>query len=107
VGLYRLAPSHRGDDPVGEQRPVHPWLGVVRILGAAVTGVLFSAGMIVGQFSARRRDDDPSLFSLYLGYIFLACLLVDVPMALAKELRRRQDASGHDRPPPRDPPPSW
>lgn len=107
-GLYRLAPSHRGkDDPVGEQRPVHPWLGVVRILGAAVIGVLFSAGMIVGQFSSRRREDDPSLFSLALGYFFLACLLVGVPTTLAKELRRRQDASGHDRPPPRDPPPGW
>ncbi len=98
--LYRLAPSPRGDVPVGEQRPVHPWLGVVRIVGAGVTGVLFSGGMIVGQFSLRRRDDDPSLFSLFLGDAFLAALVVGVPLALTKELRRRRDAPGHDAPPP-------
>ncbi len=98
--LYRLAPSPREDVPAGEQRLVHPWLGVVRILGAAVTGVLFSAGMIVGQFSLRRRDDDPSLFSLVVGYAILGLLILFIPGRLSEELRRRRDASGDDAPPP-------
>ncbi len=103
VGLWalcRLAPSPREDVPAGEQRLVHPWLGVVRILGAAVTGVLFSAGMIVGQFSLRRRDDDPSLFSLVVGYAILGLLILFIPGRLSEELRRRRDASGDDAPPP-------
>lgn len=98
--LYRLAPSPREDVPAGEQRLVHPWLGVVRILGAAVTGVLFSAGMIVGQFSLRRRDDDPSLFSLVVGYAILGLLILFIPGRLSEELRRRRDASGDDASPP-------